>query len=214
MHAALPRQLRRAAGLALGVLVAGAVALPLMAPARAGMGGEGWAEGKRPASFWDMVAQSPIVALVVIKEAPPDAAAWTVEIQRAYRGASEGMVTIPRGPSDVDLRVAERVLLFTFSLESLDVGSLMARFPVDPEGRIVAPDDILDTPATIADLDAYFGPPVTEPPAGAATSGEPPTRDQVVRDALPLIALGYVLGVLAIGLLAAGVARRHLARAR
>jgi hypothetical protein len=176
-----------------------------------GMDGKG---GKGSNSFWDLAAQSPIVALVVIKEAPPEAAAWTVEIQRAYRGMSEGMITIPRGPSDADLHVADRVLLFTFSLESLDMGSLMARFPVDPEGRIVAPDDILDTPATIADLEAYFGPPATEVPAGAASSGEPPTRDQVVRDALPLIALAYVLGVLAIGLLAAGVARRYLARAR
>jgi hypothetical protein len=212
MRRLLPHPIRRAAGLALAALIACAVGFPSMTPAIAGMGGIG---GKGAAnSFPDLVAQSPIVALVVVKEAPPEAAAWTVEVQRAYRGTSEGMVMIPPGPSDADLQVADRVLLFTFSMESLDMSSLIARFAVDPEGRILAPDDIVDTPATIADLDAFFGPPVTEMPAGAATHDEPRTRDQVIRDALPLISLAYVLGVLGIGLLAADVARRYLIRAR
>jgi hypothetical protein len=206
------RQLRRAAGLALGALLACTIGILSVTPALAGMDGMG---GKGSAnSFPDLVAQSPIVVLIVVKEAPPAAAAWIIDIQRAYRGASEAMVTIPRGPSDADLRVADRVLLFTSSMESLDIGTLLARFPVDPEGRIIAPDDIVDTPATIADLDAIFGPPATEPPTGAAAPDQPRTRDQVVRDALPLIALAYVLGVLGIFLLAAGVARRYLARAR
>jgi hypothetical protein len=199
------RPSRPAVGLVLGAVLAAALVAPCVAPVRAGGGGKGAAN-----AFWDLVAQSPVIALIVIKEAPPEARAWTIEVQRAYRGTAEGMLTVAPSPSDPAFQPGERMLYFGQSMDSLAIESAIARFSVDPDGRIVAPDDLADVPATLADFDAVLGPPMTSAPA-AAPQG-PPTRDQLVRDALPLIALAFVLGVLGVGLLAAWAAGRHIAR--
>jgi hypothetical protein len=183
-------------------MLAGPAAVPILA------------DTSTVSSFNDLAAYYEFIVLVVVKEAPPEAPAWTLEIQRAYRGAGEGMITVRPSPDDpLDLSPGGRWLLLTTSLQTLAVGAHQVRIPVTPEGVVEAPQNMADVPATLAELDAFFGPAVTPAPEPAAAA-EAPSAPFDVRDALPAIALAFVLGVLAIGLCAAAVAQRYLARDR
>jgi len=170
-------------------------------------------------SFLDLVRTSDVVAVIVVKEAPPEAPAWTIEVQRAYRGTAPGLLTIAPTPADPDFRPGDRWLILTSNLETLDVRAGLIAFEVKADGSLVGPWDVVDTPATLDDLDALLGPaPVPDATSTAvnATTSSSDAADPplTLRDALPAVAAGFVLAVLAVFLVAAAVAGRRLARAR
>ena len=167
-------------------------------------------------AFIDLVRASKVVALIVVKEAPPEARAWTIEVQRGYRGVERGFLTIGAADADLPLRPGERWLLLASQLGTLDSRAGIIAFRVDAEGAIEPPFDVVEAPATITDLDAIFGPETT--PGSSAGAGVTPAlpKDALpdLRDVLPVIALGFVLVVLAVSLAAAAVAGRRIRRTR
>lgn len=210
----VPPLLRRAAGAVLGtllVLLVGPGALPGAAVARADTGDHGGG----PTPFMELVRSYEVVALVEVREAPPDASAWTIEVLRGYHGAAPGLLTIEPVPADPDFQVGERWLLFTSTLQTLDVRTGLAAYRVEADGTIEAHPDIEDMPATIEEVDAVLGPAPT-PDSASTVSVRTGSADPALtlRDALPAVALGFVLAVLAVFLAAAAVASRRLARSR
>ena len=161
-----------------------------------------------PPSFMDVIEEAEFVAIATVAGAPPENAELMLRIDLVLKGPPVAEVRVPADDQREALRHGTRAVLAVADLASTEgPGTTVIR--VLDDGGLEAPD-IVDVPATLAELETMFGlagtpiPALAESATPLTTADLPPGTGQ----ALAMIAgVGAVL-VIALAVAARGVGRR------